>query len=109
MKAIRHFVLLSIAASLALSSHVAMSDDAEGALRICSVIDAMGSSVVCTVNNPNNSVDIAIESTGADAAGTCAAFAEMAKPLTYAFTSHWKIRILSTQESDTPLAVCDLG
>ena len=106
-----HFrrLLLIVAAivSVAACSENAAGDDAEDTQRICSVIDSMGSSVTCAVNESEYAIDLTADTTAVDAMQLCTSFAGMVEAMTHNLSGQWKMRVFSDQDSDTPAAVCD--
>ena len=94
---------------LAIASQTAIADDAENALRMCSVIDAMGAQTECAVTESEHAVDVTIDTTAVDAAQFCAAYSEMLDALASMMSGDWKMRIFSNDTPDVPAAVCDLG
>jgi hypothetical protein len=104
----RLFIVVAVASVAALSG-VAVGDDAEDTQRICSVINGMGSSIKCAVNESEHAVDLTADTTAVDATQLCTTFAEMVAALTHNLSDQWKMRVFSDQDSDAPAAVCDLG
>jgi len=103
--------LLIITAVLPVTTYsaVAVGDDAEDTQRICAVVDAMGSSVKCAVSESEHAVDLTADTTAVDAMQLCISFAGMVEAMTHTLSDHWTMRVFSEQNSDTPVAVCDLG
>jgi len=90
-------------------SGIAVGDDAEDTQRICSVIDSMGSSVKCAVNESEHAIDLTTDTAAGDAVQLCTSFAGMVAALTHNLSDQWKMRVFSDQHSDAPVAVCNLG
>jgi hypothetical protein len=105
----QRLLILAVVASVAAFSGIAVGDDAEDTQRICSVINGMGSSIKCAVNESEHAVDLTADTTAVDAVQLCTTFAEMVATLTHNLSDHWKMRVFSDQDSDAPVAVCDLG
>jgi hypothetical protein len=106
----RQRLLIVVAvSSIALFSGIAVGDDAEDAQRICAVVDAMGPSVKCEVNESEHAVDLTADTTAVDAIQLCTSFAGMVEALTHNLSDDWNMRVFPEQNSDTPMAICDLG
>jgi hypothetical protein len=101
--------IVAAVSSIALFSGIAVGDDAEDTQRICAVVDAMGSSVKCAVNESEHAVDLTADTSAVDAMQLCTSFAGMVEAMTHTLSDHWRMRVFSLQNSDTPVAVCDLG
>ncbi len=102
------FLMVAAAAPLALISQIAVGDDLEDARRVCTVVDSMGSSIRCTVNESAHAVDLTADTTQVDATELCTAFSGMVVAVTTNLPDIWKMRVFSDQGSGTPAAVCDL-
>jgi hypothetical protein len=105
----QRLLLVAAVASVAACSEIAAGDDAEDTQRVCSVIDSMGSSVKCSVNESEHAIDLTADTTAVDAMQLCTSFAGMVAAMTETLSDHWKFRVFSDQDSDTPVAVCDLS
>ncbi len=105
----QRLLILTTLMSVAAFSEIAVGDDAEDTQRICMVVDSMGSSVKCAVNESEHAVDLTADTTAVDAMQLCTSFSGMVEATTHALSDHWKMRVFSDQDSDTPAAVCDLG
>jgi hypothetical protein len=49
------------------------------------------------------------DTTAVDAMQLCTSFAGMVGALTHNLSDDWKMRVFPEQNSDTPMAICDLG
>lgn len=105
----RRLMIVVAIVSVAAFSEVAAGDDAEDAQRACSVIDSMGSSVKCAVEESEHAIDLTADTSAVDAMQLCTSFAGMVAAMTQTLSAHWKFRVFSDQDSDVPAAVCDLG
>jgi len=112
MRKTRHLqrlLMVTAVASLTLFSQIAVGDDVEDAQRMCAVIDSMGATVECVVNEPEHAVDITAGESVADPARFCTAFSGMVEALTTTLSNRWKMRIFTPESKDAPTAVCDLN
>ena len=105
----QRLLLVAAVVSVSAFSEIAAGDDAEDTQRICSVIDSMGSSVKCAVNESEHAIDLTADTTAVDAMQLCTSFAGMVAAMTQDLSDHWKLRVFSDQDSDAPAAVCDPG
>ena len=102
----QRLLIVAAVAPAAAFSEIAVGDDTEDTQRICSVIDSMGSSVKCAVNESEHAIDLTADTTAVDAMQLCTSFAGMVEAMTQNLSDHWKIRVFSDQDSDAPAAAC---
>jgi len=106
----RQVLLMMMAVtSAAIFSEFALGDEAGDAQRICTMMDSMGAAVECAVNESEHTVDLTADTAAVDAMQLCTSFAGMAEMLAHTLSDDWNMRVFSTQDGDTPAAVCDLG
>ena len=100
---------LLLVAVMVLFSQPARGDDVENAQRVCSVYEAMGANMTCSIAASDHAVDLLIDATEAEAAATCPGLASSMVHLAQMFSRKWKLRIFTPASADEPLAVCELG
>lgn len=105
----KRLLIVATMVSVAACSELAVGDDVEDMQRVCAVIDSMGSSAKCAVNESEYAVDLTADTTAVDAMQLCTSFAGMVEAMTQSLSNHWTMRVFSNQDGDTPAAVCDLG
>ena len=105
----RKLLMAALITSLAMFSQFAVGKDIDYPLQMCGVIDSMGSNAKCAVNEAVHAIDVTVEGTEFDGMNLCTAFAGMLEPMTHTLSTKWVMRIFSDQNSDDPVAVCDLG
>jgi hypothetical protein len=76
---------------------------------LCRVFDSTGLlSEPCNVSGWHSSVDVKMDTNGAEARKICAAVAKLARNQGVVFDDGWKIRIYSPFSGDSTLAQCNL-
>lgn len=105
----RRLLIVAAIVPVATFSAIAVGDDAEDTQRICTVIDSMGSTIKCAVNESEHTIDLTADTAAVDAMQLCTSVSTMVEALTHTLSGHWKMRVFSDQDSSTPAAVCDLS
>lgn len=98
--------------AICVSSTTAMADSetsVNNAYGLCRVFDNTGLlSEPCSVSGWHSSVDVKMDTNGAEARKICAGVANMMREQGIRFDSGWKIRIFSPFSGDSTLAQCNL-
>ena len=102
-------LMAAVITSLAMFSQLAVGDDIDYPQAMCGVVDSMGSNMKCVANEAAHAIDVTAEGTEFDGMNLCTAFAGMLEPMTHTLSGKWVMRVFSDQNSDDPVAVCDLG
>ena len=95
-----------LAVVLLLGSNLATADDTEDAFKLCRALKATGLTTECVVNG--RSVDVTIDTNGAEARKICAGVAGQMSQKTRSFGGRWTLRILSPYSGNKAIAVCTL-
>lgn len=101
-------VQLVAAATLFLSATPVFADAVEDAYRICKSVEQTGLSTDCKVRGWSSTVDITIDTNGAEAREICMGISEQMAQRTRSFDGKWKLRILSPYSGEKAIAVCTL-
>jgi hypothetical protein len=78
------------------------------AYRVCEAMDGTGLTTSCEVKAWGKTIDVRMDTTGAEARKICLGTAKMVSGYTIAFKGEWKLRIFSPYSGDQPIAVCAL-
>ena len=86
----------------------ASADVVDDAYRLCKVMDISGVSTECEVKGWGSTVDVTIDTNGAEARKVCDGVADMMAKKTRTFAGQWRLRIFSPYSGKKPIAVCTL-
>ena len=96
------------AAVFAVLSSVATADALENAYYVCDIFEKTGISTECQVEHVVHQVNVKVETSEADAQNICAVITQKLAEKKRYFGGDWKLRVLSPEQSTTPLAECPL-
>ena len=99
------FLLMALTSMLAPAVYADAVDDA---MRICKVMEATGDSTGCEVKGFGSTVDVTMNTDGAEAKKTCLGIASFMAEQTHSFGGEWKLRIFSPYSGEKPIAICTL-
>jgi hypothetical protein len=99
---------LLFVASMALASPFAAADVIDDAYRLCKAMDDTGLATQCEVEGWGSTVDVTIDTNGAEARKICAGVVKVMAKQTRTFAGKWKLRIFSPYSGQRPIAVCTL-
>jgi hypothetical protein len=84
------------------------ADAVDNAYRLCAAMDKTGLTTECKVSGWGSTVDVRMDTSGAEARKICAGVVDMMAQQKHSFASKWKLRIFSPYSSEHPIAVCTL-
>lgn len=106
MQRLRFARVLGLATSCLMLPAPAAADDTDDAFRLCRAMEATNLTTQCEVNG--RSVDVTIDTNGAEARKICAGVAQQMAQKTRSFAGRWKLRVFSPYSGTKPIAVCTL-
>lgn len=83
-------------------------DVIDDSYRLCAAMEKTGLTTQCTVEGWGKTVDVTIDTTGAEARKICAGVADLMAAETSRFAGQWKLRIFSPYSGERPIATCAL-
>jgi len=101
-------VQLLVATALIVATPTASADVIDDAYRLCKAMEGTGLTTQCEVKGWGSTVDVRIDTNGAEARKICAGTADMMAKQTRTFAGKWKLQIFSPYSGDRPIAVCTL-
>ncbi len=78
------------------------------AYKVCNAFERTGLTTQCEVSGWNSTIDVTIDTTGAEARKMCPGIVDMVAKLTRSFAGKWKLQIFSPYSGERPIAVCRL-
>jgi hypothetical protein len=84
------------------------ADVIDDAYRLCKAMDDTGLTTQCEVKGWGSTVDVRIDTNGAEARKICTGVVDMMAKQTRTFAGKWKLQIFSPYSGDRPIAVCTL-
>lgn len=91
-----------------MSAPTVYADAVDDAMRICKVMEATGDSTGCEVKGYGSTVDVTMDTNGAEAKKICLGVADFMAEQTRSFGGEWKLRIFSPYSGEKPIAICTL-
>ena len=101
-------VQLVVAAVLLVAAPAASADVIDDAYRVCKAMEGTGLTTRCEVKGWGSTIDVRIDTNGAEARKICAGVANQMAKQTRTFAGKWKLQIFSPYSGDQPIAVCTL-
>ena len=101
-------VQLLVATILIMAAPVTSADVIDDAYRLCKSMEGTGLTTQWEVKGWGSTVDVRIDTNGAEARKICAVVADMMAKQTRTFAGKWKLQIFSPYSGDRPIAVCTL-
>jgi len=101
-------IQLFVATLLIVAAPAASADVIDDAYRLCKSMEGTGLTTQCEVKGWGSTVDVRIDTNGAEARKICAGVADMMAKQTRTFAGKWKLQIFSPYSGDRPIAVCTL-
>lgn len=95
-------------AALFLTPSVYARDAVSDAFALCSTFESTGLTTDCKVKGGSSSVEVTIDTTGAEARKICAGVVQELSSVTRSFNGRWKLKILSPYSGEKAIAVCTL-
>jgi hypothetical protein len=84
------------------------SEAVDNAFRLCAVMEKTGLTTECKVSGWGSTVDVRLDTTGAEARKMCAAMVDLLVQQKLSFGGKWKLRLFSPYSGEHPIAVCTL-
>lgn len=94
--------LLLASGSLRAQERTAVDD----AYAVCTAMESTGLITTCKVSGWGETVDVRIDTTGAEARKMCPAIVGLVGKQTRTLAGRWKLRIFSPYSGDQPIAIC---
>lgn len=93
---------------LAVTASAFAADGLENAYYVCDVFAKTGISTECKASNANQTIDVNIATTPAEAEQVCALIVRTMAEKRRAFGGRWQLRIFAPEQTADPLAACAL-
>jgi hypothetical protein len=84
------------------------ADAVDHAFLLCAAFEKTGLSTECNVKGWGSTVDVRLDTTGAEARKICAGMVDLLVREKLSFAGKWKLRIFSPYSGEHPIAVCTL-
>ncbi len=101
-------VQLLLATALIVAATAVSADVVDDAYRLCKAMEGTGLTTQCEVKGWGSTVDVRIDTNGAEARKICAGAADNMAKQTRSFAGKWRLQIFSPYSGDRPIAVCTL-